>query len=343
MAAIFPRRAGRGRRGTAWHSGGTTVRAVASGPQATRRQGRRTGPRSGRNSGTAGGRDGRSHDPDFPEAFLAVHAHGLAGHRADGRPRPEAPNHAKRRAALSAAFPGETLVIPSGSEKVRANDTDYPFRPGSDFVYLTGEHDPDACWCCARAAGHDATLYMRPRSPRDTDEFFRNARTASCGSAAGTRWREKSTELGVPTPPTWPRWARRWPAARRRAPGCCAASTPRVDAAVRPYDGPRRGPAARDRELATALVRAAAGQGRVGDRPAAGRDRRHRARLRGRGPGAAGRPAGRRAAARGRLRRCAPGTTATTSATARSSAPARTPRSCTGCATPAPPARASCC
>ncbi len=50
---------------------------------------------------------------------------------------------AARRAALAKAFPGETLVIPSGPEKVRANDTHYRFRPGTDFYYLTGHMEPD--------------------------------------------------------------------------------------------------------------------------------------------------------------------------------------------------------
>src|SRR5689334_21623740 len=38
-----------------------------------------------------------------------------------------------RRRALSKLFRGETLVIPTGHEKVRANDTVYRFRPGTDF------------------------------------------------------------------------------------------------------------------------------------------------------------------------------------------------------------------
>ena len=50
---------------------------------------------------------------------------------------------AARRRALSARFPGEMLVIPTGHEKVRANDTNYRFRPGSDFYYLTGNLEPD--------------------------------------------------------------------------------------------------------------------------------------------------------------------------------------------------------
>ena len=83
---------------------------------------------------------------DFPGEVHRVHAHRLARLPLEVTPRaPRPPNHAKRRAALAAAFPGETLVIPTGGEKVRANDTVYPFRPGSDFMWLTGEHDPERC------------------------------------------------------------------------------------------------------------------------------------------------------------------------------------------------------
>src|SRR4051794_28498312 len=42
---------------------------------------------------------------------------------------------AARRKALSAMFPGETLIVPTGHEKVRANDTYYRFRAGTDFYY----------------------------------------------------------------------------------------------------------------------------------------------------------------------------------------------------------------
>jgi len=82
-----------------------------------------------------------------------------------------APFHARRRAALSALFPGETLVVPSGQLKVRNNDCDYEFRPGTDFAYLTGEYEPGSVLVLA---GSDATLYRRPRSSRETDEFFRS-------------------------------------------------------------------------------------------------------------------------------------------------------------------------
>src|SRR5207302_9160844 len=59
---------------------------------------------------------------------------------ASGKPPPKFRGHERfhaRRRALSALFPGETLVIPTGHEKVRSNDTTYRFRPGTAFYYLT--------------------------------------------------------------------------------------------------------------------------------------------------------------------------------------------------------------
>src|ERR1044072_9047903 len=86
----------------------------------------------------------RPHDADLPEKFLAFMRSGWRDSSLEITPRDEAPNHAKRRAQLSAADPGEIFISPSGTEQVRANDTSFPFRPGSDFIWLTGEHDPDA-------------------------------------------------------------------------------------------------------------------------------------------------------------------------------------------------------
>ena len=119
----------------------------------------------------------RPHDGDLPEKFLEFMRSGWRDTSLEITPRDEAPNHSKRRAQLSAAYPGEVLIVPSGSEHVRANDTHYPFRPGSDFIWLTGEHDPDAVLIMRplgsqndAASGHEATLYIRPRSPRDVVE-----------------------------------------------------------------------------------------------------------------------------------------------------------------------------
>ncbi|MEU6073509.1 aminopeptidase P family protein [Micromonospora sp. NPDC047074] len=194
-----------------------------------------------------------SHDPDFPEAFLAFMRQGWRDTTLPVAPRPEMPNHAKRRAALSAAFPGETLVIPTGGEKVRANDTNHPFRPGSDFAYLTGDHDPDGVLVLRpNGSGHDATLYMRPRSSRQTDEFFRS-RNGELWVGRRHTLAEKSTELGLPTADLTELDA----ALADLAPGrtrVLRGFDARVDAAVRPYDDRRaEGRPGRDRELAVAV------------------------------------------------------------------------------------------
>ncbi|NES26886.1 M24 family metallopeptidase [Micromonospora terminaliae] len=191
-----------------------------------------------------------SHDPDFPEAFLAFMRQGWRDTELPVGPRPEVPNHAKRRAALAEAFPGETLVIPTGTEKVRANDTDHRFRPGSDFAYLTGDLEPDSV--LVLRPGGEATLFMRPRSSRATDEFFRS-RHGELWVGRRPTLKEKSTELGLPTADLTELDA----ALAELAPGrtrVLRGFDARVDAAIRPYDGARaEGQPGRDRELAIAI------------------------------------------------------------------------------------------
>ncbi len=94
-------------------------------------------------------------------------------------PHPVTPWAAARRAKISAQYPGIRLVVPAGALKVRANDTDYRFRPHSAFAWLTGipgsEAVPETALVLEPVAdGHESRLYLHPRSPRDTDEFFRD-------------------------------------------------------------------------------------------------------------------------------------------------------------------------
>ncbi|MFI5035513.1 MAG: aminopeptidase P family protein [Acidimicrobiales bacterium] len=84
---------------------------------------------------------------------------------------------AKRRDRLAAMFEGRTLVVPSGALKVRSNDTDYRFRPGSDFYYLTGCDEPDAVLVITPGPGGPrTTLYVAARRDHTTHEFFTSAR-----------------------------------------------------------------------------------------------------------------------------------------------------------------------
>ncbi|HZX99729.1 MAG TPA: aminopeptidase P family protein [Dermatophilaceae bacterium] len=94
---------------------------------------------------------------------------------------PVAPYAALRRAAVSAAFPGERLVIPAGGLKVRSNDCDYIFRPHSAFAHLTGlgsDREPDAVLVLEprQDGSHESNLYFRPLAGRETEEFFGDSR-----------------------------------------------------------------------------------------------------------------------------------------------------------------------
>ncbi|MDX6364145.1 MAG: Xaa-Pro aminopeptidase, partial [Streptomyces sp.] len=81
---------------------------------------------------------------------------------------------AARRAALSARFPGERLVIPAGNLKTRSNDTEYAFRASVEYAYLTGNLTEDGVLVLepARSGGHQATIYLLPRSDRENGEFW---------------------------------------------------------------------------------------------------------------------------------------------------------------------------
>lgn len=117
-----------------------------------------------------------SHDLPITEELAAFMRTGWADtRRADVRALPVAPWAAKRRAALASRFPGERLVVPSGTLKVRSNDCDYRFRPHSAFSYLTGAGEPGEVLVIEPSG--EAVLYVRPRSPREEgQEFYRDRR-----------------------------------------------------------------------------------------------------------------------------------------------------------------------
>ncbi|GAA3042828.1 aminopeptidase P family protein [Streptomyces glomeratus] len=96
----------------------------------------------------------------------------------DLQPIAQAAETAARRAALSARFPGERLVVPAGNLKTRSNDTEYPFRASVEYAYLTGNQTEDGVLVLEPAtsadgrSGHKATIYLLPRSNRENGEFW---------------------------------------------------------------------------------------------------------------------------------------------------------------------------
>ncbi|MFD5326117.1 aminopeptidase P family protein [Streptomyces sp. NPDC127092] len=88
-------------------------------------------------------------------------------------PIAQAAQTAARRAALSARFPGERLVIPAGNLKTRSNDTEYAFRASTEYAYLTGDQTQDGVLVLEPVKdGHQATIYLLPRSNRENGEFW---------------------------------------------------------------------------------------------------------------------------------------------------------------------------
>src|SRR6266511_3403198 len=186
----------------------------------------------------------QAHDPEYPQRLLEFMRSGWQDKPLEVSTRVEAANYAKRRAQLSAAFPGETLIDATGHEKTRANDTTYSFRPGSDHAWLTGVHAPDAVLVVR--PGGDAVLYVRPRSPRDTDELFRDRVYGELWTGRRHTLAEKATELGIETAPL---------ADLPAALDDCAPGRTRVLRGLDPtVDAAVRGNPEREGELATTLA-----------------------------------------------------------------------------------------
>jgi len=123
---------------------------------------------------------------------------------------PAASFAATRRAALSAQFPGERLVVPAGPAKVRSNDTDYRFRPHSAFAHLTGlgvDHEPDAVLVLEptddgagdQGGNHAATLYFAPMAGRDSSDFYLDSRAGEFWVGPRPTLSTMSARTGMPT------------------------------------------------------------------------------------------------------------------------------------------------
>jgi Xaa-Pro aminopeptidase len=145
-------------------------------------------------SGTA------SHDPQRPAALLEFMTTGWAA-REETLPaeHPSAPYRARRRAALAERFPGERLVVPTGGYKTRANDTEYRFRPATEFAHLVGSHEPDAV--LVLEPDGSAVLYQAPVMDRSTPAFFTDRVYGELWVGPRPSLEATSARLGIATRP----------------------------------------------------------------------------------------------------------------------------------------------
>jgi Xaa-Pro aminopeptidase len=181
-----------------------------------------------------------SHDQPVPAAYSAFMRQGWGDRELDLPPHPLAPWAARRRERLAELLPGERLVVPAGVFKVRSNDTDYRFRPETAHTHLSGNQTSDAVLVMEDG---QSVLYARPRSARDTDEFFRDRVYGELWVGRRPSLHEMSGSLGIEC-----RHIDDLPAALGRSAKTrvLRGVDPRVDALV-------PGDEARDQELATVL------------------------------------------------------------------------------------------
>jgi Xaa-Pro aminopeptidase len=135
-----------------------------------------------------------SHDQSVPDAYARFMRQGWGERDLQVARHPAADWTAQRRTRLADAFPGERLVVPAGTFKVRSNDCDYDFRAESAHVHLTGNQTSDAVLVMEDG---DAVLYARPRSSRDSDEFFRDRRYGELWTGRRPSLTEISESLGL--------------------------------------------------------------------------------------------------------------------------------------------------
>jgi len=133
-------------------------------------------------------------DIAVPEPYAAFMRTGWGDRDLELPPHPIVSLTAQRRERLAAAFSGERLVLPAGSFKVRSYDTDYRFRPDNAHTYFCGNQTSDAVLVLDDG---EATLYARPRSGRDTDEFFRDRQYGELWAGRRPSLGELSASLGV--------------------------------------------------------------------------------------------------------------------------------------------------
>jgi Xaa-Pro aminopeptidase len=72
----------------------------------------------------------------------------------------------RRRQLMGMMGPDSIAILPTGREQIRNRDVHYPFRPDSDFYYLTGFAEPDAVLVLVPGRAHgEYLLFCREKDP----------------------------------------------------------------------------------------------------------------------------------------------------------------------------------
>ncbi len=72
----------------------------------------------------------------------------------------------RRKQLMRMAGPDAILILPAAAERIRNNDSHYPYRQDSDFLYLTGFNEPEAVLVLVPGRKHgESLLFCRERNP----------------------------------------------------------------------------------------------------------------------------------------------------------------------------------
>jgi Xaa-Pro aminopeptidase len=145
-------------------------------------------------SNTENSMNTESHDPTVTEALAEFMRQGWSDRDRGVEAADVAQWTKPRRQRLAERFPGDVLVMPAGTLKVRNNDCDYRFRPDTAHVWLTGNQSSDAVLVIDDG---EPTLYFRPRASRQSDEFFRDRRYGEFWAGRRPSLAETEHELGI--------------------------------------------------------------------------------------------------------------------------------------------------
>ncbi|MCG6965896.1 MAG: aminopeptidase P N-terminal domain-containing protein [Chromatiaceae bacterium] len=89
----------------------------------------------------------------------------------------------RRRQLMGMMGPGSVAILPTGRETIRNRDVHYPFRPDSDFYYLTGFSEPEAVMVLVPGRAHgEYILFCREKDP--TKELWDGYRAGLEGAVA---------------------------------------------------------------------------------------------------------------------------------------------------------------
>ncbi|MFL0800170.1 MAG: Xaa-Pro aminopeptidase [Agarilytica sp.] len=75
----------------------------------------------------------------------------------------------RRKQLMSMLEPNSIAILPSGEEKIRSRDTDYPFRQDSDFLYLTGFQEPEAVLVLIPGREHGEVVWFCREKDRERE------------------------------------------------------------------------------------------------------------------------------------------------------------------------------